>query len=93
MFYRGEIDSYNDLVNELIIKAAVLKSLINDRWNQYFPDYDNPMLDMDSWINLVESRYVDLTNTEDAKTRLIATPKIPKASSRLKICFLKRPSL
>ncbi len=78
MFYRGEIDSYNDLVNELTTKAAVLKSLINDRWNQYLPDYDNPMLDMDSWLNLVESRCIELTNTEDAKARLIATPTMIK---------------
>ncbi len=78
MFYRGEIESYNDLVNELITKAAVLKALINDRWDQYLPQYANPMSDMDSWLNLVESRFTELTNTEDAKARLISTPKMIK---------------
>ncbi|MBA2651594.1 MAG: hypothetical protein H0U73_04920 [Tatlockia sp.] len=76
MFSRGEINSYNDLMNELKTKASVLKTLISERWSHYFPECANPMVDMDTWLNLVDSRWVELTQTTDAEARLISTQKM-----------------
>lgn len=76
MFSREEANSYNDLMNELITKAAVLKTLINDRWAQYFPGYINPMEDINTWLNQVDTLWKESTAREEAKVRLSESKKM-----------------